>query len=55
MNPKWLAQFHFKGAESVLKLDDQIKNISGATMSCRHVTDGVNRLTQTWQQVLKFT
>ena len=53
MNPKWRAQFHSKGAEEVLKLDHQIKNISGATMSCRHVTDGVNRLTQTWKQVLQ--
>ena len=52
MNPKWRDQFTGKGAE-VLVLDEQIKNISGATMSCRHVTDGVNRLTATWQQVLQ--
>ena len=53
MNPKWRDQFTGKGAE-VLVLDEQIKNISGATMSCRHVTDGVNRLTATWQQVLQY-
>lgn len=53
MNPKWRAQFYGKGNEQVLKLDQHIKNISGATMSCRHVTDGVNRLTHTWDQVLR--
>ncbi len=53
MNPKWRAQFHGKGMEKVLKLDQHIKNISGATMSCRHVTDGINRLTHTWDQVLQ--
>lgn len=53
MNPKWQAQFLGKGTEEILKLDVQIKNISGATMSCRHVTDGINRLTHTWEQVLK--
>ena len=52
MNPKWRDQFTGRGAE-VLILDEQIKNISGATMSCRHVTDGINRLTATWQQVLQ--
>jgi Na+-translocating ferredoxin:NAD+ oxidoreductase RnfG subunit len=55
MNPKWRAQFYNKSAEPILKLDHQIKNISGATMSCRHVTDGVNRLTQTWKQVLQHS
>lgn len=53
MNPKWQSQFYGMGNEQILKLDQQIKNISGATLSCRHVTDGVNRLTHTWAQVLK--
>ncbi len=52
MNPKWREQFTGRGAE-VLVLDQHIKNISGATMSCRHVTDGINRLTHTWEQVLQ--
>lgn len=52
-HPKWLAQFIGKNHTQHLKLDDQIKNISGATLSCRHVTDGVNRLAHTWQQVLR--
>lgn len=52
-NPKWRAQFHGRDASEVLKLDKQIKNISGATLSCRHITDGVSRLTHTWEQVLQ--
>lgn len=53
MHPKWRAQFHGKNVNEFLKLDKQIKNISGATLSCRHVTDGINRLNHTWQQVLQ--
>jgi len=53
MHPKWRAQFHGKDSSEYLKLDQQIKNISGATLSCRHVTDGINRLNHTWNQVLK--
>ena len=52
-NQKWLAQFLGRGTEHHLKLDREIKNISGATLSCRHITDGVNRWTHTWDQVLR--
>mgnify|MGYP003384226047 CR=1 FL=1 len=52
-NPKWLAQFLGRGNEQYLRLDQQIKNISGATLSSRHITDGVNRWTHTWDQVLR--
>jgi len=34
-------QFEGKDAASKLKLDDDIRNIAGATISCRAVTDGV--------------
>jgi Na+-translocating ferredoxin:NAD+ oxidoreductase RnfG subunit len=54
MHPKWRAQFHGKNSSEFLKLDKQIKNISGATLSCRHVTDGINRLNETWKQVLRL-
>ncbi len=43
-NPRWRAQFTGKGAGSSLKLEDDIINISGATLSARHVTDGVRRI-----------
>lgn len=55
-NPKWRGQFlNWRPGQpnKILKLDREIKNISGATLSCRHVTDGINRLTHTWDQVLQ--
>jgi Na+-transporting NADH:ubiquinone oxidoreductase subunit C len=49
----WRAQFVGKTARSTLKLDSDIKNISGATLSCRHVTDGVKRLLAFYEVALK--
>lgn len=43
-NPKWRAQFTGKKINDPLKLDEDILNISGATLSCRHITDGVKRV-----------
>jgi|SRR5581483_942121 len=43
-NPLWRAQFVGKTLSDPLKLDEDIKNISGATLSCRHITDGIRRL-----------
>ena len=40
----WRRQFAGKKAGAHLKLDDDIRNISGATLSCRNVADGVRRL-----------
>jgi Na+-translocating ferredoxin:NAD+ oxidoreductase RnfG subunit len=51
-NPKWRQQFVGKRPGSQLRLDQDIKNISGATMSSRHVTDGVRRLLVTFQMFL---
>ena len=44
---KWRQQFTGKTAAAPLKLDADIKNISGATLSSRHITDGVKRLLAT--------
>lgn len=51
-NPNWRRQFVGKRPGSQLRLDKDIKNISGATLSSRHVTDGVRRLLVTWQMLL---
>jgi Na+-translocating ferredoxin:NAD+ oxidoreductase RnfG subunit len=40
----WRAQFAGKRAGDPVKLDVDIRNISGATLSCRHVTEGVRRM-----------
>jgi hypothetical protein len=43
-DPKWRAQFVGKTKTAPLLLDRDIKNISGATLSSRHLTDGVRRI-----------
>jgi hypothetical protein len=48
----WRAQFVGKRAGDKLKLEDDIRNISGATLSSRHITDGVRRLLATYAVVL---
>lgn len=50
---KWRAQFYGKQHGAPLKLDGDIKNISGATLSSRHITDGVKRLLSFYELVLK--
>src|SRR5437660_11840923 len=54
-NENWRAQFVGKTSQSPLKLDRDIKNISGATLSCRHVTDGVKRLLAFYEIALKHS
>jgi hypothetical protein len=43
-SPSWLAQFVGKSASSPLKIGSDIRNISGATLSSQHVTEGVKRI-----------
>jgi|SRR5690242_12365300 len=52
-NSDWRAQFVGKNASAPLKLNKDIKNISGATLSCRHITDGVKRILATYEVALK--
>jgi FMN-binding domain len=42
----WRAQFVGKSASSSLQLGQDIKNISGATLSSKHITDSVKRVLQ---------
>ena len=49
----WRQQFVGKTASSQLKLDGDIRNISGATLSCKHITDGVKRVLALRDVVLK--
>jgi len=43
-SPSWLAQFVGKTSTSPLKVGSDIRNISGATLSSLHVTEGVKRV-----------
>jgi Na+-translocating ferredoxin:NAD+ oxidoreductase RnfG subunit len=45
----WLKQFTGKGAGAVLKVESDIRNISGATLSCVHVTNGIRRIVRTYE------
>ena len=51
-NPKWRRQFVGKRPGQSLRLERDIANISGATLSSRHVTDGVRRLLVTYAMFL---
>ncbi len=51
--PKWRAQFLGKTVAEPVKIDNDIKNVSGATLSCVHITEGVRRLLHTHALVLK--
>jgi Na+-translocating ferredoxin:NAD+ oxidoreductase RnfG subunit len=51
-DPEWRKQFVGKQTSSELRLDKDIRNVSGATLSCRHITDGIKRLIHTYAVVL---
>jgi hypothetical protein len=40
----WRSQFVAKGSAAPLEVGRDIKNISGATLSCTHLTEGIKRL-----------
>ena len=49
----WRRQFAGKSVADPVQLDQDIRNISGATLSCRHVTAGVKRLLALHEIALK--
>ncbi len=50
---QWRQQFVGKTLDDKLRLGKDIDNISGATLSCRNVTDGVKRLLVQWDLFLR--
>jgi Na+-translocating ferredoxin:NAD+ oxidoreductase RnfG subunit len=52
-NAEWRGQFVGKRRGNALRLGADIRNISGATLSCRNVTNGVKRLLAMRALVLK--
>lgn len=42
--PAWRQQFVGKTAQSPIKVGSDIANISGATLSCTHLTEGIKRI-----------
>jgi Na+-translocating ferredoxin:NAD+ oxidoreductase RnfG subunit len=51
--PAWRQQFVGKSPSSALKFGSEIKNISGATLSCKHITDGVKRVLAMYDVALR--
>jgi Na+-translocating ferredoxin:NAD+ oxidoreductase RnfG subunit len=49
----WRQQFVGKTVQAPFKLDADIRNISGATLSSRHITEGVRRLLATYEVALQ--
>ncbi|MBC7575648.1 MAG: FMN-binding protein [Herminiimonas sp.] len=52
-SPAWRKQFAGKTVQAGLQVGDGVANISGATLSCTHVTDGVRRIAAVAQVALK--
>lgn len=52
-DPAWRKQFVGKTAAAPVKLNKDITNITGATLSCKHVTDGVRRVLAVYDTILK--
>ena len=51
--PSWRDQFVGKTVKNPLRIDSDIENITGATLSSRHLTDGIRRLLFLHQSVLR--
>lgn len=50
---RWRAQFNGKRHGAALALDEDIRNISGATLSCKNITNGVKRILATFEVALR--
>jgi Na+-translocating ferredoxin:NAD+ oxidoreductase RnfG subunit len=50
---QWRKQFIGKSAKDPIKLNQDIQNIGGATLSCKHITDGVKRVSVLFDLALK--
>jgi Na+-translocating ferredoxin:NAD+ oxidoreductase RnfG subunit len=51
---QWRKQFVGKNANDPIKLNQDIQNIGGATLSCKHITDGVKRVAVLYELALKY-
>jgi Na+-transporting NADH:ubiquinone oxidoreductase subunit NqrC len=49
----WRRQFEGRTDLGTLRVQTDIKNIAGATLSCEHVTQGVRWLLALWQVALR--
>ena len=47
----WRQKFVGKSSHDPITLDQDIPNISGATLSSKHVTDGIHRILKTYETI----
>jgi Na+-transporting NADH:ubiquinone oxidoreductase subunit NqrC len=47
-NARWREQFVGRHHGDPVQIGQDIQNISGATLSCQHLTDGIRRLLATY-------
>lgn len=52
-DPRWRQQFVGRRPDQQLRLGAEVRNISGATLSSKHITDGVRRILATWTVALR--
>lgn len=52
-NAAWRRQFEGRSSLEQLRVETDIKNIAGATLSCEHVTQGVRWVVALWQVALR--
>jgi hypothetical protein len=52
-NERWRRQFVGRRPGTRLRMDHEIQNISGATLSCTHLTDGINRILALYDVALR--
>jgi FMN-binding domain len=52
-NAAWRAQFDHRNTLDQMRFRTDIKNISGATLSSEHVTEGIRWLMALWQSALR--
>jgi Na+-translocating ferredoxin:NAD+ oxidoreductase RnfG subunit len=49
----WRKQFVGKTSAAPIRVGEDIANISGATLSCKHITDGIKRVVSVVDLALK--
>lgn len=52
-SPDWLAQFIGKSSTDTVEVNKDVVNISGATLSSHHVTEGIKRVLAFYEICLK--
>lgn len=54
-NANWRAQFTGRHHGDAVRIGKDIKNISGATLSCEHVSEGIRRLLAIYAAIIAHT